>query len=108
MNTIYSDGLIEITDQYVVFRRYYLPFGGDKYVPLSQIEMVQTRPPSIWFGSWRIWGGSPWTWFPLDGARPNRDTIFVAFLRSQFIRIGFTVENSKKVTEILKKLGLMR
>ena len=30
MSTAYKDSLIEITDQEVVFHRYYFPFGGDK------------------------------------------------------------------------------
>lgn len=108
MSTLYKDGLVEITDQEVVFHRYYFPFGGDKHVPLSQIESIQARSPSIWFGSWRIWGGGPQTWFPLDGARPSRDMIFVAFLRGCFVRIGFTVERSKEVIEILRARGLLQ
>lgn len=108
MSTLYKDGLIEVTDQEVVFRRYYFPFGGAKHVPLSQIESVQVRPPSVAFGSWRIWGGGPRTWFPLDGARPSRDAIFVASLRGGFMRIGFTAENSKKVTEVFKERGLLQ
>jgi hypothetical protein len=66
MSKLYKDGLIEVTDNEVVFHRYYFPFGGDKHVPLSQIESVQVRQPSIAFGSWRIWGGGPRTWFPLS------------------------------------------
>jgi hypothetical protein len=107
MSTLYKDGLIEVTDNEVVFHRYYFPFGGDKHVPLSQIESVQVRQPSIAFGSWRIWGGGPRTWFPLDGARPSRDAIFVAFLRGCFLRIGFTVEDSKKAAEVFKERGLL-
>ena len=108
MSTVYKDSLVEITDQEVVFHRYYFPFGGEKHVPLSQIERVQVRKPSIWFGKWRIWGGGPWTWFPMDGARPSRDTIFVAILRGCFTRIGFTVEDSKEVSEVFKKRGLLQ
>lgn len=107
MSTIYKDGLIEITDQEVIFHRYYFPFGGDKRVPLSQIESVEVRRPSVAFGSWRIWGGGPRTWFPLDGARPSRDAIFVAFLRGCFVRIGFTVERSKEVMEVFRQRGLL-
>ena len=59
MSTLYKDHLIEVTEQEVVFHRYYFPFGGDKHVPLNQIESVQVRQPSITFGSWRIWGGGP-------------------------------------------------
>jgi hypothetical protein len=108
MSTLYQDGLIEITDQEVVFHRYYFPFGGDKHVPLSQIECVQVRQPSVWCGSWRIWGGGLGIWFPRDGARPSRDAIFIAFLRSGFMRIGFTVEHSKEVTEVLRGRGLLQ
>jgi len=107
MSTLYKDRLIEITDQEIVFHRYYSPFGGDKHVPLSRIESVQVRPPSIFFGSWRIWGGGPRTWFPLDGARPGRDAIFVACLRGCFFRIGFTVEHSKEAAEVLQERGLL-
>ena len=108
MSTLYKDGLIEITDQEVVFHRYYFPFGGDKHVPLSQIESVQVRPPSVWGGSWRIWGSGDFrTWFPLDGARPSRDRIFITFLRGRFRRIGFTVEHSEEVAEVLKERGLL-
>lgn len=108
MSTTYKDSLIEITDQEVVFHRYYFPFGGDKHVPLSHIESVQVRQPSLFGGSWRLWGSGDFrTWYPRDFARPNRDRIFVAFLRGCFRRIGFTVEDSKKVTEVLKERGLL-
>ncbi len=111
MKTLYQDGLIEITNQEIIFHRYYFPFASDKRVPLAQIESVQTRPPSFFGGSWRMWGsGDPLfrTWFPLDGARPSRDTIFVATLRGRRIRVGFTVEHSRQVFEILEKLGLLK
>ena len=107
MSTLYRDSLIEISDQEIVFRRYYFPFGGDKRVPLNQIESLQALKPSICFGSWRIWGGGPRTWFPLDGARPSRDTIFVANVRGALVRIGFTVEDSQKVKSILRELQLI-
>jgi serine/threonine protein kinase len=107
-STLYKDGLIDITDQEVIFHRYYFPFGGDKRVPLNHIERIEARPPSFFGGSWRIWGSGDFqTWFPLDGARPSRDTIFIAFLHGRFRRIGFTVEDSKKVTEVLKERGLL-
>ena len=108
MNTLYKDKLIEVSDQEIVFHRYYFPFGGNKHVPLSQIENVQVRQPSVFGGSWRIWGSSDFqTWFPLDVSRPSRDQIFVAFLRDSSRRIGFTVEDSKKVASVLKGRGLL-
>lgn len=108
MSTLYKDSLIEVTDQEIVFHRYYFPFGGDKRVLLSRIEGIEVRQPSIWFGSWRIWGSSGRTWFPLDGGRPGRDAIFVATLRGGFMRIGFTVERSREAMEVFRERGLLQ
>ena len=108
MSTVYKDKLIEITGEEMVFHRYYFPFGGEKRVPFSRIESIQTRPPSFFGGSWRLWGtGDFQTWYPQDNKRPRRDRIFIASLRASSRRIGFTVEDSVKVTEILKGLGLL-
>lgn len=104
----YKDKLVEITDGEIIFRQYYFPFGRARHVPLSRIESIQARPPSLRNGSWRIWGtGDFATWFPLDFSRPNRDRIFVASLRDSSGRIGFTVEDSQKVIQILKERGLL-
>jgi hypothetical protein len=108
VNKLYKDGLIEITDQEIVFRCYYFPSGADKSVPLNQIEGVQVRKPSFFGGRWRLWGtGNFLTWFPWDGARPSRDRIFMAYLRGSSRRIGFTVENSQKVIELFRERGLL-
>ena len=109
MSTLYKDRLVEVTDEEMVFHRYYFPFGGDKHVPLSLVESVRVSPRSIWSGSWRIWGsGDLRTWFPFDGARPSRDRVFITFLRGHWRRIGFTVEHSQPVIEILKRRGLLQ
>ena len=109
MSTTYKDGLVEITDREIVFHQYYFPFGGDRHVSLSDIESIEVRPRSFWGGSWRIWGsGDLRTWFPLDGARPSRDRIFITHLRGRFRRIGFTVEHAGQVAQVLKEHGLLR
>ena len=104
--TLYQDQLIAITDHEIVFHRYYFPFGGDRHVPFSDIESIQVRPPSLLGGSWRLWGSGDFrTWFPQDFARPSRDRIFILLLRGRFNRIGFTVEDSPRVIEIMKERG---
>jgi len=109
MNTPYKDSLVELSDQEIVFHHYYFPLASDKRVPLTEIESVETRPPSILNGSWRIWGtGDFQTWFPFDGRRPRRDRIFIAHLRDRSGRIGFTVEDSQAMQGILKERGLLR
>jgi len=108
LSTIYKDSLVEVTDEEVVFHRYYFPFGGDRHVPLIQIESIQIRQPSFFGGSWRLWGTSDFrTWFPQDNKRPSRDHIFVAFLRDSYRRIGFTVEDSQKVASIFRGRRLL-
>ena len=108
MSTLYTDSLIEITDQEIVFRNYYYPSCREKRVLLSDIECVKSKPPSFWGGSWRLWGtGDLRTWFPKDYKRPKRDRIFIVFLRNRFRRIGFTVEDSRQVIDILRDRGLL-
>jgi len=109
MEVLYQDSLVEITDEGMVFQRYYFPFGNACRVPWNQIESVQVRQPSVFGGSWRLWGtGDFRTWYPMDSKRPSRDRIFVAQLRGRFRRIGFTVEDSQKVLNLLSERGLVR
>jgi hypothetical protein len=44
----------------------------------------------------------------MDSKRPSRDRIFVAQLRGRFRRIGFTVEDSQRVLNLLSERGLVR
>ncbi len=120
MSLRYSDDLVEITDETITFKKFYfgLSFSpkrlqlGFSFQPkrlkLSQIARIDARPPSLLSGKWRIWGARDLrTWFPLDWHRPRRDKIFIASLRHSAKRIGFTVENSKRVAEVLKDKGLL-
>jgi len=98
MTTLYSDRLIEITDEEIVFRGYYLPVAGSRFVPLDRIGSVRVLRPSLFRGSWRIWGSGDFrTWFTWDPGRPGRERIFV----------GFTVEDSARATEVLLELGVL-
>ena len=101
---IYSDNLIEITDESILFREYYLSFK-DKRVPLSEIDHIDVKKG----GNARIYGtGNFRTWFPWDCDRPSRDRIFTATLRSnKWVKIGFTVEDPEKVQKILQDKKLL-
>lgn len=104
---IYSDKLVEITEDSITFKNYCFPFGS-KRVQFVRIDRVELREPSLASGEWRLWGTSfvPW-WFPLDRKRPSKDKIFVVQLRDSTRRIGFTVENSSQVQAILRNKGLL-
>jgi hypothetical protein len=105
---LYSDHLIEISADGITFRKYYFPIPSDKFVPYSEIDHIDIRKPTIYSGKWRLGGtSSPGSiWFPLDWHRPSRDRIFRAALRNGNA-IGFTVEDSARVTTVLRRLGLI-
>jgi len=104
---IYSDDLIEITDNSILFRWYYFPFGRRR-VSLSEIDHIVAKEPSLLSGKWRIHGTRDFkTWFPCDWKRPKRDRIFIATLQGKQTKIGFSVEDSEKVQKILKNKELL-
>lgn len=101
----YSDALLDITDEEIVLKRYYFPFG-DKRVAFADIERIETEEPTWRNGKWRVWGtGTLKTWFPLDWRRPSRDRLFFIDLSTSPFRIGFTAEDSRCVLAILKEKG---
>lgn len=108
-NLTYHDSLITITADEIVFADYYFPRHTPKTVRLADIASITVCQPTIWNGKWRLHGtGNIKTWFPADYDRPRRDAIFIANLKSQWINIGFTVEDSARVEAIFRQLGLIK
>jgi hypothetical protein len=107
-NVFYSDSLVEISAETILFRRYYFPFGA-KRVKLSEIAGVVVREPRFSTGKYRLQGSAGLhTWSPLDLQRPRRSKIFFIRLRSQKLRISFTVEDAAAVERILREKNLLR
>ena len=100
-NEQYSDKLIEISEDSILIRKYYFPFGS-KRVDLSDIENVTVNEPSLISGKYRYWGtGDFRTWYPPDN-RIKRDKIFIMKLKKKWWRVGFTVEDSQTVLNLLR------
>jgi hypothetical protein len=109
LEAIYSDKLVTITKTEIIFHNYYFPTGKEKVVVLVNIEFISVEKPTFLNGKWRIHGtGNFKIWFPKDYSRPNRDRIFIATLKNQWMNIGFTVENGERVESILREQGLIR
>jgi hypothetical protein len=107
LNTLYSDKLVAITREILVLYNYYF-WGCGKTVPVSEIDRIETLKPGLNNGSWRIWGSSSLMgWMPMDWRRPSRDCIFLLHYKNKKFQIGFTVEDSFKVRDILGEMGLM-
>jgi hypothetical protein len=107
IETLYSDGLITIKRDAVIFHNYYFP-GIKKTVPISAIEKINEYEPTVLNGKWRIWGtGGAYVWLPLDISRPSRDRIFYASLKNTAFRIGFTVKDAALVESIFREMNLI-
>ncbi len=97
---VYTDKLVEISHDAILFRHYYFPVGS-KRINLNDVEKIEILNPTLINGKWRIHGtGDFRTWFPRDTKRPGRDMIFIIFFYKHWWRIGFTVENSNEVRQI--------
>jgi hypothetical protein len=100
-NILYSDKLIEISDHSILIRKYYFLFGS-KRVDIADIENITAYKPTFLSGKYRYWGtGDFRTWYPPDD-RSKRDKIFIMKLKKKWWRIGFTVEDSQTVLNLLK------
>jgi hypothetical protein len=107
-DVLYHDSLVAIGPREIVFYWYDFPLGSSKHVPFEDIEYIRAVPPTTANGKWRFWGGSSQIWFPCDNGRASRDTIFHLKLKGRANWIGFTVEDSKTVREILQAQGLLQ
>ena len=104
---LYSDDLVSISDDSILFRNYYFPYGS-KTIELSSVVYVKVVMPTLLSGRWRIHGtGDFRTWFPRDTKRPGRDRIFILHRDRQWFDIGFTAENSTAVLEVFKSMNLL-
>ena len=101
---LYADKLIEIREDEIIFHKYYFPTMSDKIVKFQDIEKIEVREPILKNGKFRIWGtGDFQHWFPMDSQRSKREAIYILYRKGKKIRIGFTVEDSEKVTKLLKE-----
>jgi hypothetical protein len=106
-DVLYSDRLVEISAETILFRRYYFPIGA-KRLKLSDIERVVVKLPSFATGRYRLQGSAGLhTWSPMDLQRPRRSKIFYLILRHKTLRIGFTVEDETAVEHILREKNLL-
>jgi hypothetical protein len=106
-DVLYSDSLVEISTETILFRRYYFPFGA-KRLRLADIERVIIQKPTFSNGKYRLQGSAGLhTWFAMDLQRPRRSMIFRLLLRNRRLCIGFTVEDEAMVEQILHQKELL-
>lgn len=87
-STVYHDRWIDLTDQEVVIRGYYFPWGT-KRIPYDAIRRVQPIRLGTLRGRGRIWGtANPRVWASLDPRRPAK-------------RSGFLIDYGRSVTPLI-------
>ena len=104
---LYSDNLIEISSDSILFKTYYYPFRS-KRVFLADIERITYHKPTFWGGKWRIYGtGDFRTWSPYDRGRTKRAKILLLHRANSWRRVGFTAEDSWAAIRAFEKLGIL-
>ena len=88
MSTTYSDRWIDLTDDEIVIRGYYIPWGT-KRIPYDRIRHVTRVSLGALTGRARIWGtANPGVWASLDPGRPRK-------------RAGFLIDRGANVTPLI-------
>jgi hypothetical protein len=102
----YDDGGVACTEDALVIRRYYFPFG-DKRIPYAKIAQVRRVPLSFMAGRYRIWGsGDIVHWFNLDIGRPKKSAAFIIQLSDSRVRPVITPDDPDSVTAELTAHGV--
>jgi hypothetical protein len=77
MSALYRDRWIECTDDAVVIRGYYFPWGT-KRIPYSSIQTIRRVNMGALTGKGRIWGSTTLRyWASLDPGRPRKSTALI-------------------------------
>jgi len=72
----YDDGRVALTDEVLVIRAYYFPFG-DKRIRYADISQVR-RQPLAFLNRYRIWGSTDLRhWYNFDPRRPGKSAELV-------------------------------
>jgi Bacterial PH domain len=102
----YDDGRVACTDDALVIRWYYFPFGT-KRIRYADIEKVQRLSLTVMNGRWRMWGSNDFVhWANLDAGRPAKAVAFVVYLSSQRVRPVITPDNPDEVAAALAWHGV--
>jgi len=102
----YDDGGVACTEDALVIRRYYFPFGARR-IPYAKIGQVRRVPLTLMGGRYRIWGSSNFAhWFNLDTGRPKKSVAFIIQVSDSRVRPVITPDDPDSVTAELTAHGV--
>ncbi len=101
----YDDGRVALTDDELVIRAYYFPFGA-KRIRYADIRRVRRKPLTTISGL-RIWGSTDLRhWYNYDPGRPGKSAELVIELRGKVTIPVITPDQPDEVTAELAAHGV--
>jgi hypothetical protein len=98
----YRDKFINLTDDFVEIFHYSVT-GKPVKVPVEEIDRIVRMIPTLANGKYRFHGtGDFRNWFAADYARSRRPFIYRVFIRNQWTRKGFSVEDDAAFAEAIQ------
>jgi hypothetical protein len=102
----YDDGRIACTDDALVIRWYYFPFGA-KRIRYADIQKVRRQPMTPMTGQWRIWGSGDFVhWYNYDPRRPRKSVALIVHVAGHRVRPVITPDNPDGVAAELAAHGV--
>jgi len=104
MTDLYRDRWITCTEDAVLIRGYYFPWGT-KRVPYSSIREVRRVPMGTATGKARIWGSTTLRyWASLDPGRPGKETALILDTGHRILPF-ITPDNAVRAAEVISEKG---
>ncbi len=102
----YDDGKVALTDDELVIRTYYFPFGT-KHIRYADISAVQRTPLTDVGGRYRVWGSRDFRhWWNLDPGRGKKSTALVIELTGKIAVPVITPDRPDEVAAELAAHGV--
>ena len=93
----YDDGRVACTDDALVIRWYYFPFG-DKRIPYARIRQVRQAELTGMSGRYRIWGSGDFIhWANWDPDRPKKSVALIISVTGRGMRPVITPDDPDAV-----------
>jgi len=101
----YDDGRVALTDDALVIRNYYFPFGA-KHIRYADISQVRRKPLTL-LNQYRIWGSTDLVhWYNFDPRRPSKSTELLIELSGKGIVPVITPDRPDEVAYELATHGV--
>jgi hypothetical protein len=102
----YDDGRVACTDDALVIRLYYFPFG-DKRIPYANIGQVRRAALTGMGGRYRLWGSGDFIhWANYDPDRPKKSVALIVSISGRHTRPVITPDDPDAVAAELASHGV--